>query len=42
MGTLDELIHYCRKEDPIGSLILIGESGCGKTYPASAARTCRS
>ena len=32
MGTLDELIHYCRIEDPIGSLVLIGESGCGKTY----------
>ena len=32
MATLDELIYYCRKEHTIGSLILVGESGCGKTY----------
>ena len=32
MATLDELIHYCRKEHTIGSLLLVGESGCGKTY----------
>ena len=32
MATLDELVHYCRKDHTIGSLILVGESGCGKTY----------
>ena len=32
MGTLDELIHYCKKEHPAGSMVLVGESGCGKTY----------
>ena len=32
MGTLDELIHYCRKENTTGSMVLVGESGCGKTY----------
>ncbi len=32
MATLDELIYYCKKEHTIGSLILVGESGCGKTY----------
>ncbi|MBO6017358.1 MAG: ATP-binding protein [Oscillospiraceae bacterium] len=32
MATLDELVHYCRIEHTIGSLVLVGESGCGKTY----------
>lgn len=32
MSTLDELIHYCNEEDPIGALMLTGEGGCGKTY----------
>lgn len=32
MSTLDELVFYCRKENPIGALVLFGESGCGKTY----------
>lgn len=32
MGTLDELIHYCKKEHPARSMVLVGESGCGKTY----------
>lgn len=32
MSTLDELVHYCRKENPIGAMGLFGESGCGKTY----------
>ncbi len=32
MGTLDELIFYCKKENPIGALALYGESGSGKTY----------
>ena len=32
MGTLDELIHYCRQEHPAGSMVLVGESGCGKTF----------
>ena len=31
-STLDELVFYCKKENPIGALVLYGESGCGKTY----------
>lgn len=32
MSTLNELIHYCNEDDPIGALMLTGEWGCGKTY----------
>jgi len=32
LSTLDELVYYCRNEHPIGALVLLGESGCGKTY----------
>ena len=32
MATLDELIHYCNSKNPVGSLVLLGDSGCGKTY----------
>ena len=32
MSTLEELIHYCRIDRPIGAIALYGESGCGKTY----------
>ena len=32
MGTLDELIHYCNTEEPMGAMFLLGDSGCGKTY----------
>ena len=31
-STLDELVFYCKKENPIGAMVLYGESGCGKTY----------
>ena len=31
-STLDELSFYCRQENPVGTLMLFGESGCGKTY----------
>ena len=32
MATLDELVFYCRSENPIGAMFLLGDSGCGKTY----------
>lgn len=32
MSTMDELIHYCNENDPVGALMLTGEAGCGKTY----------
>ena len=32
MSTLNELIHYCNENNPIGALLLTGEWGCGKTY----------
>lgn len=32
MGTLDELIYYCKRENPIGAMALYGESGSGKTF----------
>ena len=32
MSTLEELVHYCRMEKPVGAMALYGESGCGKTY----------
>lgn len=32
MSSLNELIHYCNEDDPIGALMLTGEWGCGKTY----------
>ena len=31
MRTLDELIFYCRQENPVGAMALLGESGSGKT-----------
>lgn len=32
MNTLDELIAFCKEEEPVGALLLSGEWGCGKTY----------
>lgn len=32
MSTLSELIYYCKEDDPVGALLLLGEWGCGKTY----------
>ena len=32
MSSLNELIHYCNEDDPIGAMMLTGEWGCGKTY----------
>ena len=32
MSTLDELVYYCIKENPMGAMVLFGESGCGKTF----------
>ena len=32
MGTLDELIFYCKMKKPGGAMVLLGESGCGKTH----------
>lgn len=32
MNVIDELVHYCKEEDPIGALMLTGEWGSGKTY----------
>lgn len=32
MGTLDELVHYCKDEKPVGAMLMTGEWGCGKTW----------
>lgn len=32
MNTLEELVYYCRENEPVGALLLTGEWGCGKTY----------
>lgn len=32
MATLDELIFYCRLQEPVGAMALLGESGSGKTH----------
>ena len=29
MSTLSELIYYCKEDDPVGALLLLGEWGCG-------------
>lgn len=32
MGTLDELVFYCKTKKPIGAMLLLGDSGTGKTH----------
>ena len=32
MKTLEELIYYCKEENPFGAIMLTGKWGCGKTY----------
>ena len=32
MATLDELVHYCKTENPVGAFMLTGEWGSGKTH----------
>ena len=32
MATLDELVHYCKIEHPVGAFMLTGEWGSGKTH----------
>lgn len=32
MNTLEELIYYCKTPNPVGTLMLTGEWGCGKTH----------
>ena len=32
MATLDELVHYCKTEHPVGAFMLTGEWGSGKTH----------
>lgn len=30
MATLDELVHYCKTENPVGAFMLTGEWGSGR------------
>lgn len=32
MKTLEELVYYCKEENPFGAIMLTGKWGCGKTY----------
>ena len=32
MNAIDELIHYCKDDDPLGALLFTGEWGSGKTH----------
>lgn len=32
MNDIEELVHYCKESDPLGSLLLTGEWGSGKTH----------
>lgn len=32
MNDVEELVHYCKEDDPIGALLFTGEWGSGKTH----------
>lgn len=32
MRTLDELLYYCEKPEPVGAILLTWEWWCGETY----------